>query len=184
VAQSKGDPTVQYYAGQIQKVLNTAMRENAPPEVAATLAQADRQWMAMKTLEDEAEKSPTGSISPTSLMGPVRRSFGGGGPLGMAYNTMPPHLVQLAKLGALIREPQSSGTAERMMVSGSLLNPLNYPSALAGMVGGRMMGSVMRSPSMVNMLVNPAGSSVNPLAVQAGDQLAQQRLRLLQSRQP
>jgi hypothetical protein len=98
----------------------------------------------------------------------------------MAYNTTPPPLVQLARLGQVIKEPPSSGTAERLAVMASITNPLAWP-ALAGSLGaGRALGAGLRSDAFTNMLLNPGAAGANPLAIQA----AREAIPRLRRQQP
>jgi len=178
IAVTKGaDPTVRHYVGEIRNALDDALERSTPADLRAKLTQARSQWKAMKTVEDLAEKSPTGDISPAALMTPVRQAYGGGGNLGMAYNTTPPTLVQLARLGQVIKEPPSSGTAERLAVMSQLGNPLAWAPMAASLGAGRALGAGLRSDAFTNMLLNPGVSGVNPLAVQTARQLEDLRAR-------
>ena len=156
------------------------------------LREARGQYKAMKTIEPLVEKSTTGDVSPAGLMQAVRGSYngmayGGGGALG-----------DLARVGQrFLKEPPSSGTAERLQAGatagkigntigtlGALggatmgaheaapyLSPYVSPEmilpTLAGMAGsfgaGRIASSVLRSPTVSNMLVNRAlGNAAQP----------------------
>ena len=87
----------------------------------------------MKTVEDLVEKSPTGNISPAALLQPVRNSYGT-----MAYGGGG-DLADLARIGQrFMKEPPSSGTAERLMT----MNMLGQAgSGLAGGAAAMMGGS-------------------------------------------
>jgi len=169
-AMQSGDPNVRYYAGQVRNALDDALSRSTPPDLTDKLTKARLQWKAMKTVEDLAEKSPTGDISPASLMTPVRQSYGGGGDLGMAYNTTPPPLVQLARLGQVIKEPPSSGTAERLAVMNQLWNPLAWAPMTASLGAGKALGAGLRSEAFSNMLLNPGAAPLNPLVLQTARQ--------------
>lgn len=99
------DPNKRYYAGQIKEALDDALQRSATPEMAQRLQQARLQYKNMKTVEDLAEKAPTGNVSPLLLMGQVRKSFpnmayGGGG-----------DLADLARIGQrFMKQPPDSGT--------------------------------------------------------------------------
>lgn len=99
------DPNKRYYAGQIKEALDDALQRSATPEMAQRLQQARLQYKNMKTIEDIAEKAPTGNVSPLLLMGQVRKSFpnmayGGGG-----------DLADLARIGQrFMKQPPDSGT--------------------------------------------------------------------------
>lgn len=111
--QSSSNPNTAHYAGQLRDALDDAMERSAPPGVADRLREARSQYKSMKTIEDLAAKSPDGDISPASLMQKVSSKFstlpyGGGGDLG-----------DLARIGQkFLKEPPSSGTAERFSMMG------------------------------------------------------------------
>jgi len=99
------DPNKRFYATEIREALNDAMERSATPEMAQRLRQARLEYKNMKTIEDIAEKAPTGNVSPLLLMGQVRKSFpnmayGGGG-----------DLADLARIGQrFMKQPPNSGT--------------------------------------------------------------------------
>lgn len=172
-AMNSSDPNVKFYAGQIREALDDAMERSAPPEVAAQLQQARSQYKNMKTVEDLVEKSPTGNISPALLMNETRKSFsnmayGGGGDLG-----------DLARIGQrFLKEPPSSGTAERSNVINMLANAGGLLGTAAGFGGAaagglpiegqiasaaglpatfaanRLLSGYLRSPGVTNALID------------------------------
>lgn len=119
--------------------LDDAIARHAPEEDIQALTDARRRYAVAKTLEPLVAKSATGDISPAALMGRVtsdragkaRMARGQGGELG-----------DLARIGQkFLKEPPSSGTAERLATGGAvagvgmgaLLNP-GTASAAAGTV--------------------------------------------------
>ena len=184
-AMNSSDSNVRFYAGQIRDALDDVMERSASPDVLGQLQTARGQYKAMKTIEPLVEKSTTGDVSPAALMQAVRGSYngmayGGGGSLG-----------DLARIGQqFLKEPPSSGTAERTGAKNLLTNlgamgaaalgvdkvapyaaatisPQAVPFTLGGMAGtylaGRLGSSVLRSPAYANMLINGAlGLSQQP----------------------
>ena len=172
-AQSSNNPNTAFYAGQIRDALDDALSRGVPPDQQAALVQARSQYRAMKTIEPLVGKSVTGDISPPSLMTPVKSSYGdiaytGGGQLG-----------DLARIGQLMKEPPSSGTAERASTLATLggigatasgviagvAHPLD-----AAYVGGSVLGSAalarganewLGSPVVTNNLI-ARGLAGNP----------------------
>jgi hypothetical protein len=157
---SSSDPAIATYAGQMKDALDDAMQRAASPADQAALTQARYQWKVMRTVEDLAEKAPTGAISPALLMGAVRKNFpnmayDGGGNMG-----------ELARIASqFMKEPSTSGTAENLKVLGGLggaatlaLNPSLIPAAAgtaAGIVaGGRAAGMALRSKALANTMIN------------------------------
>ncbi len=174
-AQASPDPNVKFYANQIVDAMRGALERSATPRYAADLRKARSEWAAMKTVEDLAEKSPTGDISPALLLGQVRKTYdnfayGGGGDLG-----------QLARIGQrFMKEPANSGTADRlwwmkalgMMGAGSEGAMLYHDPMLALKMGAtagasaganRLLGSYMKSDAYANRLINNSlGPQVAP----------------------
>lgn len=165
-AMSSADPNVKYYAGQIRGALDDALQRSANPSDLAALKGARLQYKNMKTIEDLAEKSPDGRISPALLLGQVRKSFGdyaygGGGDLG-----------ELAQIGQrFMKEPANSGTPTRSLIHGLLggagatgelalymHDPMMAGYALgAGALGtgaARLTAGALNSATYRNMLLN------------------------------
>jgi hypothetical protein len=134
-ASSSSDPNVRFYAGQIRGALDDALERSAAPETLEVLRTARTQYKNLKTIEDLAEKADaSGQISPALLLSKVRQSYGdyayrGGGELG-----------DLAKIGQqFLKEPPSSGTAERLFTGAGLLGggaSVMNPSLMAPAIGG------------------------------------------------
>lgn len=164
-AMQSSDPNVRFYAGRIRDALDDVLERSASPEVLDDLRKARSQWKAMKTVEDLAEKSTTGDISPALLMGAARKSYGN-----MAYGKGQ-DLVDLARIGQqFLKEAPSSGTAERTMLGNLLLsgaggggaaalvaNPGAIPFALGGALAtgavNRGVGAALRSPYLANKMI-------------------------------
>lgn len=174
---------VKFYAGQVRDALDGAMQASAPPEAQQALSQARYQYKVMKTIEPLVEKSPTGNINPTLLMGAVRGSFGN-----MAYNGAG-NMGDLARIGQMIKPPPNSGTPERLAVLGALTggagsgiigamhSPVDAVMGLAGALGvpavARIANTAMNNPAVRNALLARAlgktsGPSVNALTAAAG----------------
>jgi hypothetical protein len=166
------NPNVRHYAGQVREALDGALERSAPPELVQELRQARGQWRAMRTIEDLAAKSPTGDISPAGLMQAVQRGYGnrvaytGGGDLG-----------DLARIGQrFLKEPPSSGTAERIAAQ-DRLGQLAKLGQLAGGAAGAAMGITHFAPQIAAAApaIGPALGSA--AAGFAGGRIASQILR-------
>lgn len=178
VAINSSDPGVRNVARQFRSALDEALERSAPADVVADLRKARSQWRAMKTVEDLAEKSTTGDVSPALLMGAVRGSYGD-----MAYGGGG-DLADLARIGQqFLKAPPSSGTAERTLIQnllvgggtgtgavGLAMNPHLAPAAIAGgaaaLGAGRALGAALRSDALANKLIN------NSLGVRAPTNVA------------
>lgn len=161
------DPAIANAGVQFREALDAALQRSAAPSDVAALQQARYQWKVMRTVEDMAEKAPTGEVSPALLMGAVRKNFpnmayDGGGNMG-----------ELARIGQqFMKAPPNSGTPERTLVNkllglegaaggagvvGLAMNPAAIPSAAAGAalygVGAPIAGAAMRSKALSNALI-------------------------------
>lgn len=166
------NPNMRYYAGQIREALDSALERSAPAELVDELRQTRGQWRRLKTIEDLAAKSPTGDISPAGLMQAVQRGYGnriaytGGGDLG-----------DLARIGQrFLKEPPSSGTAERIAAQ-DRLGQLAKLGQLAGGAAGAAMGVTHFAPQIAAAApaIGPALGSA--AAGFAGGRIASQILR-------
>lgn len=113
---STSDGDLKNALGNLQDDIQTAIQGQLAGEDLAALKAARRQYASAKTIEPLVAKSSTGDISPAGLMGRVtannagksRMARGQGGDLG-----------ELARIGQrFLKEPASSGTAERGLVYG------------------------------------------------------------------
>lgn len=113
------------YLSNLQDVIQDSVERHAAPDDIQPLRDFRRQYAYGKMLEPEVAKTIDGQISPPSLMSAVTRTKQGkyymaramGGPIG-----------ELAKVGKLIKEPASSGTAERALI----YHGVNAAAGLAG----------------------------------------------------
>lgn len=125
---TKSDDTgIKHAAGQILETMDGALNRSVSGADAKAITTARSQWRNMRTIEDLAEKAPTGDISPALLLGQVRKgtsdmAYGGGG-----------DLADLARIGQqfIKQKIPDSGTSIRRATMGSL--------SLAG--GAAMMGN-------------------------------------------
>lgn len=173
---------------QFDTILKNHLAANATPEDVVALKQADTQYKALKTIEPLTMRADTaggptpstGDISPAALNARVGQNYDNAAraPLGQ----LP--LKDLGQIGQrFLKEPPSSGTAERSGIQGMLDHggalasgigaaimgheagfPLHQsvPALAAAMIGPRLIGSYLRSPGPVNNALY--GQSLSPLA--------------------
>lgn len=160
---SAGSPNVRFYASSIRNALDDALERSAPPELVDELRLARSQYRSMKTIEDLAAKSPTGDISPAALMQAVQHNSGpraaykGGGDLG-----------ELARIGQhFLKEPPSSGTAERIAAKDTLTK-LTQAGQMAGGAAGAAMGLNHFAPQLANLAPGVAGPAIASAAAGFG----------------
>lgn len=138
--------------GELQEQLHEALSKSISKDDLKSWNQARMQYAKGKTLEPLVAKAMTGDISGPSLMarvtadkaGKSRMAQGAAGEMG-----------DLAKIGQLIKEPASSGTAERAAVYGALgslggLGGVAYfdPLSALGLYGGANLYNRM-GPMMI-----------------------------------
>lgn len=117
-ARSTSDGDLRNTLGKLVDRLDDALEKHADAGDMDALRDARRRYAVAKTLEPLVAKSPDGDISPAALLGRVtadkagkaRMARGRGGELG-----------DLARIGQkFLKEPPSSGTAERLAAGGAV----------------------------------------------------------------
>ena len=157
---SSGNGDLRHALGELQEDLHNALARNLDPESLAQLEMARRQYAIAKTIEPLVAKSATGDISPQGLMqattadraGKARMARGNGGELG-----------DLARIGQkFLKEPGSSGTAERgvaygLLGGGAAINPYAAGGIYAGAnvynragpaIARKMLGTQGKDPAL------------------------------------
>lgn len=140
------DGDKRHYLGRLRDSIRDAMDRSISPTDSKAWQAARKQYRNLKTVEDLIEKSATGDLSPSLLLGLVRRAdknmaYTGGGELG-----------DLARIGQrFLKDPiPNSGTAERLLAAGAVGGG-GYalgidPATLATMaLAGRGIGGVLNS---------------------------------------
>lgn len=120
-------PTVAAYGQQLRGILERNIQRQAAPADAQALAQADRQWRHMRTLERPvtSQANAEGQLPPSRMQSDIANAPGG--PQGM------PELQAIGQAGkSFLRPPRSSGTAERQTIANMVAKPM---AMLAGTSG-------------------------------------------------
>ena len=151
------DGDKRHYLGRLRDSIRDAMDRSISPADSKAWSGARKQYRNLKTVEDLIEKSATGDLSPSLLLGLVRRSdknmaYTGGGDLG-----------DLARIGQrFLKDPiPNSGTAERLLAAGALGGG-GYalgidPTTLATMaLLGRGVGGALNSRTAQRYMLNGA----------------------------
>lgn len=127
------DGPVSGYARDFRDAIDSSMRENMTTADQARLDQANSQWKALKAIEPLANKAGvTGQIPPQQLLGRLssNRYYKGN----LAYTkTGDDPMTDLARIGALLKEPPQSGTAPRIIET---LKRQAIPALIGGAAGG------------------------------------------------
>ncbi|MGS1076640.1 hypothetical protein [Pseudoxanthomonas beigongshangi] len=154
-----------YYLGEIRDVLRESMDDAITGEARAAWQQARGQWRNLKTIEDLVGKSETGAISPASLMGRVTANRAG--KASMAAGTSG-EIGTLARIGQRIKEPPSSGTAERQMLTGGIWGAggMVDPVTTGALFGAAQVGSRLLDSNVLARLIarEGRGSGLKALA--------------------
>jgi len=172
-------PTVQTSGIKIRQALDDAFATQANEWDAPALQLANQQYRALKVLEPLAAKSPTGEISPGSLLGKVVDEYGSATKAG--------NLGTLARVGkAFLQAQKTSGTPERAVwrnimnkpVTGALGTAADATLALPiNLIATRAVNRALNSPGMrqrllANALQNPDASAVTMPAGASSEALA------------
>jgi len=147
-----GGPTA-YYLGNVQSAVRRAMDKSITPRDAAAWRELRREYGSRKTLTALASKSnETGTIPPAQVLGAVTSTKAGKEAMASGRKG---NIGDLARIGQLLKEPPSSGTAERTFV-GTLLGAGAYMDPVTGTLtaaGLNMLSRGMDSKSLARLMV-------------------------------
>lgn len=148
---TKGGGESAHYLGRLRAGLKSAMERSISPADRAEWALANQRHGNLRTLRDLVGKAEAndGIISPALLMGRVASSNYGKEALATGNGNA---LAELATVGQRIKPPTSSGTAENML-SGGVLNPVNWPAYGAGAAIGAPISRAIDSELLVKYLM-------------------------------
>ncbi len=145
-----------YYIGQLRDAVRSAMDRSISPQDAQAWRQLRREYGNRKTIAPLVAKSGDEGISPQQLLNAATNS--GSAKEAMAAGNRG-ELGTLGNIGRLMREPPSSGTAERLFVgslfgAGGIANPaLSALSLTAANLAARGLDS--RSIARLMIQQNP-----------------------------
>lgn len=111
-----GGPT-SHFLGNVQSAVRRAMDDSISPEDAAAWKQLRREYGNRKTLTPLVAKANDGPISPAQVQGAVTANRSGKEAMASGQRGA---LGELARIGQRLKEPPSSGTAERSVVGAML----------------------------------------------------------------
>lgn len=112
------DGDLKYALGQLQDDIQDALQTRLSGEDLAAYKTARQQYASAKTVEPLVAKSATGDVSPAGLMGRVTADASGKSRMARGKSG---DLGELARIGQrFLKEPASSGTAERSLTYGLL----------------------------------------------------------------
>jgi hypothetical protein len=144
----------------LQDIIQDAVEKHVEPADATPLKDFRRQYAYGKMVEPLVAKTIDGVVSPSALMARVTATKQGkqfmarsmGGPIG-----------DLAKVGQLIKEPASSGTAERSLVYGAIKDVGKTAVAAAGGYPAAVAYNTL-GPKLTRALVGKRPKKIAPAA--------------------
>lgn len=140
-----------HYVGQVRDAIRSQMDESISPSDAKAWKALRTEYGNRKTVRDMVAKSEGGNLSPAQLMGRVTAN--NAGKESMASGSRG-ELGTLARIGQRIKEPASSGTAERlgnMAVGAGAITSL--PATAGGLLAGRLAGNALDSSFLSQFLL-------------------------------
>lgn len=141
-----------HYLGQIRTALREGMDASVSPGDQAAWQAARGQYRDLKTIRDLVAKSEDGRISPAALSGRITANNAGKESQAAGRRG---GLGELARIGQRMKEPPSSGTAERGLVSG-LLGGATYIDPVSGgltAVGLNLLSRGMDSAALAKFVM-------------------------------
>lgn len=157
-----------FYLGQIRDALRSSMDDAISPADRAAWQTARGQYKNLKTLRDIVPQDG-GDISPAALRGRVMANQAG---KEAAASGRAGELGVLSQIGQRMKEPQSSGTAERLWLLATGAGGLaNLPGTLATLAAGNVAGRTLNSPAVSRFLLREGrgqGSQALARMLQAG----------------
>jgi hypothetical protein len=145
----KAGGTSAHYLGQVRNAVREGMDRSISPADAEAWRVLRQQYGNRKTLTPLVAAAGDGPLPPAQLQRVVTNS--GWGKEAMASGTRG-ELGTLAKIGQRMKEPPSSGTAERMMYGGAF-NPVNWPGIAAGVTVGAPMSRALDSTALAKLMM-------------------------------
>ncbi|MUV13596.1 hypothetical protein [Noviluteimonas gilva] len=140
-----------HFVGQIRSAMRGAMDDSITPADSAAWKTLRQQYGNRKTLRDLVAKGDGGPISPASLMGRVNANNAGKEAMASGGRG---ELGELARIGQRIKEPPSSGTAERLSpVLLGAAGATNLPLTLAALLGGSAVKKGLDSDFLARLLL-------------------------------
>jgi len=175
---TKNGTPVAHFVGMARSAIRNAMDASISPEDAAAWKQLRGEYANRKTITPIVDPNG-GPISPKALMarvkatkaGKERMASGQGGALG-----------DLASVGARMKPPPSSGTAERILVN-DLITPWKWPGLAAGSTIGRVANSNLLAGRMMSPSRGQLARTLAPVVAQS-PKLAPLLIALMAQQQP
>lgn len=123
-----------HFLGQVQSTVRNAMDRSIAPEDVQAWRQLRREYGNRKALTPLAAKAEEGQIRPAQVLGAATSTKAGKEAMATGRSALAP----LSRIGQLMKEPPSSGTAERATVSGLLGGAAYIDPVTGGLTAGAL----------------------------------------------
>jgi hypothetical protein len=167
----KSGGPLSYHLGMVQGAVRNALEKSVSPKDADAWRQLRREYGARKTLAPLVAKAEGGMIPPGQVMGAATNSAAAKEAMASGRRG---DVGDLARIGQLMKEPPSSGTAERSLVGGVLggaayMDPITGGLTAAGL---NLLSRGVDSRSLARLMIQE-----NPgLTMEAAERIIAQSL--------
>lgn len=146
---TKAGDTTAHFVGQVRNVIREAMDDSISAQDRKAWNALRKEYGNRKTLRDLVAKGDDTGLSPAQLMGRVTAN--NYGKEAMASGTRG-ESGDLALIGQRMKEPPSSGTAERML-AGQAFNPFAWPFMAGRVLAGSTAGRALNSDALASLMM-------------------------------
>lgn len=141
-----------HFLGNVQSAVRRAMDKSISPEDAMAWRELRREYGSRKALTPLVAKSEGGEISPAQVMGAATSTRAGKEAMATGRRG---NLGTLARVGQVMKEPPSSGTAERIFAGGAL-GGATYIDPVTGLLttaAGNLLSRGLDSKALARLMV-------------------------------
>jgi hypothetical protein len=141
-----------HFLGNVQSAVRRAMDKSISPEDAMAWRELRREYGTRKAITPLVAKAEGGEIKPAQVMGAATSTRAGKEAMASGQRG---NLGALARVGQVMKEPQSSGTAERIFAGGAL-GGATYIDPVTGLLttaAGNLLSRGLDSKSLARLMV-------------------------------
>jgi hypothetical protein len=141
-----------HFLGNVQSAVRRAMDKSISPKDAMAWRELRREYGSRKAITPLVAKAEGGEIKPAQVMGAATSTRAGKEAMATGRRG---NLGTLARVGQVMKEPQSSGTAERIFAGGAL-GGATYIDPVTGLLttaAGNLLSRGLDSKSLARLMV-------------------------------
>ncbi len=141
-----------HFLGNVQSAVRRAMDKSISPEDAMAWRELRREYGSRKAITPLVAKAEGGEIKPAQVMGAATSTKAGKEAMATGRRG---NLGTLARVGQVMKEPQSSGTAERIFAGGAL-GGATYIDPVTGLLttaAGNLLSRGLDSKALARLMV-------------------------------